>query len=94
MRQNIIRIVSFLVLLSSGEFRRLMQEQTEKQMASNPDPKMQEIMRQMFDWINTPQGIATFIVLTLLVMAVMFVVFCSAGGALGASMFGRRREFR
>ena len=85
---------SFLVLLSSGEFRRLMQEQTEKQMASNPDPKVQEIMRQMFGWINTPQGIATFIVLTLLVMALMFVLFCSAGGALGAAMFGRRREFR
>jgi len=85
---------SFLVLLSSGEFRRLMQEQTEKQMASNPDPKVQEIMRQMFDWINTAQGLATFMVMILLVMAVMFVVFCSAGGALGASMFGRRREFR
>ena len=85
---------SFLVLLSSGEFRRLMQEQTEKQMASNPDPKVQEIMRQMFDWINTPQGLATFMVMILLVMAVMFVVFCCGGGALGASMFGGRREFR
>ena len=85
---------SFLVLLSSGEFRRLMQQQAEKQMASNPDPKVQDIMRQILDWISTPQGMATFIVVTLLVMAIMFVVFCSAGGALGASMFGRRREFR
>ena len=85
---------SFLFVRSSGDFHRALQEQMEKQMAATSDPKAQEIMQRMMDWIGTPQGIATLIVVILVVLAVMFVIFTAAGGALGASMFGRRREFR
>jgi len=42
--------------------------------------------------LNTPQGLATFFVLTLVVMAIAFVVFSAAGGAIGAAMFARRRD--
>lgn len=90
----VVSTVSFVAFRSNGEFRRALQEQMDKQIANTSDPKAQEIMRQMFDWINTPQGMATFMVLMLVVLAVVFVVFTAAGGALGASMFGRRREFR
>jgi hypothetical protein len=90
----IVSTVSFVAFRSSDEFRRALQQQMDKQIANTSDPKAQEIMRQMFDWINTPQGMATFMVLLLVVLAVMFVVFTAAGGALGASMFGKRREFR
>ncbi len=90
----IVNTVSFVAFRSSSEFRRALQEQMDKQLANSPDPRAQQIMRQMFDWINTPQGMATFMVLILVLLAVMFVVFTAAGGALGASMFGRRREFR
>jgi len=89
-----VTTVSFVAFRSSSDFRRGLQEQMDKQIANSSDPKAQEIMRQMFDWINTPQGMATFMVLILVVLAIMFVVFTAAGGALGASMFGRRREFR
>jgi len=90
----IITTVSFVAFRTSSEFRRALQEQMDKQLANASDPKAQEIMRQMFDWINTPQGMATFMVLMLVMLAVLFVVFTAAGGALGASMFGKRREFR
>jgi hypothetical protein len=90
----VVTTLSFVLFRSSSDFRRAMQEQMEKQIASNPDPKAQEIVQRLVDWMSTPQGAATLIVVVLLVMAVMFVLFCSAGGALGASMFGRRREFR
>jgi hypothetical protein len=89
-----VTTLSFVVFRSNNDFRRALQEQMQKQMASSPDPKAQEIMRQMFDWMNTPQGMATLMVLILVVMAVVFVLFTAAGGAIGASMFGRRREFR
>jgi hypothetical protein len=89
-----VTTVSFLALRSTGDFRRTLQEQMEKQMANNPDPRAQEMVQRMMDWMITPQGAASLIVLVLLFMAVMFVVFCGAGGAVGASMFGRRREFR
>ncbi len=90
----VVTTVSFVAFRSSGDFERAMQEQMNKQMASNPDPKVREMMQHMIDWIATPQGAATMIVLVLAALAVVFVLFSAAGGALGASLSGRRREFR
>jgi len=90
----VLTVRSFVVLFSSADFRRAMQEQMERQVASNPDPKAQAIAHQFMDWMSTPQGAATFVVLMLLVLGVVFIVITAAGGALGASMSGRRREFR
>ena len=90
----VVTTLSFVFFRSSSNLRRAMQEQMEKQIASNPDPKAQELGHRIVDLMTTPQGVATLIVVGLMVMAVMFVLFCSVGGALGASMFGRRREFR
>ena len=78
----------------SQEFRTAMAEQMEKSIASNPDPRAQEIMRQFMANLNTPEGLATFFVLMMVLMAIVFVVFSAAGGALGASMFARRRDRR
>jgi hypothetical protein len=89
-----VTTLSFVAFRSSNDFRRTLQEQMDKQIAGASDPKAQEIMQKMFDWINTPQGMATFMVLILVVLAIMFVLFTAAGGAFGASMFGKRREFR
>lgn len=89
----VISTLSLVVFRSGSEFRGALQEQMDKQVANTSDPKAQEMMRQMFDWINTPQGMATFMVGMLIILAIMFVVFTGAGGALGASMFGKRREF-
>jgi len=91
---SVVSTISFLTFRSRGDFRHAMEQQMQKQMASNPDPKVQEMMQHLLDWMATPQGAATMIVLFLLIMGVMFVLFTAAGGALGASMFRRRREFR
>lgn len=89
-----VTIASFLLFRGSPDFRNAMQEQMQKSMARNPDPKVQQMMQQMMEFISSPQGLATLMVVTLLVLAVMFLLFTGAGGALGASMFGRRRELR
>jgi hypothetical protein len=94
MVNSVVSTVSFLTLRSRGDFRHAMEQQMQKQMASNPDPKVQEMMQRMFDWMTTPQGAATMIVFFLLIMGLVFVLFTAAGGALGASMFRQRREFR
>jgi len=44
--------------------------------------------------VSTPQGAATMIAIFLLVFGVVFVLLTAAGGALGASLSGRRRDFR
>ena len=90
----VLTMLSFVLFRSSADFRRAMQEQMEKQMASNPDPKAQAMVQHFMDWMSTPQGAATFVVLVLLVLGVVFILITAAGGALGASMSGRRREFR
>jgi hypothetical protein len=90
----VVTTVSFVALRAKGDFRQVMQAQMQKQMASNSDPKVQEMMQHMLDWVNTPQGAATLMVMVLVVLAIVFLVISAAGGALGASMFGKRREFR
>ena len=90
----LVTTASVVFRSSRADFRRAMQEEMGKKIASNPDPKVQEMMQRMLEWLSTPQGVATLIVLVLIVMFVMFILFTAAGGALGASMFGKRREFR
>jgi hypothetical protein len=76
------------------EFRTVFAEQMEKSVAQNPDPRTQDMARQFIGYMNTPEGLATVFVLGLVVMAVVYVIFSAAGGALGASMFARRRGQR
>ena len=84
----------FLFTKDSQEIRTVFAEQMEKAIKQNPDPHAQEAGRQIMNYLNTPEGLATAFVLSIVVMAVVFVVFSSAGGALGASIFARRRNQR
>jgi hypothetical protein len=90
----VVTALSFVIGRTSGNMRELMEEQMKKQVAASPDPKVQQAMQQIVDWISTPQGMATMIVLILIFMGVVFLLITAAGGALGASMTGRRRDFR
>ena len=90
----VLTVMSFALFRSNNDFRRAMQEQMQRQMANNPDPKAQAIVQHFMDWMSSPQGAATFVVLILLVLGVVFIAITAAGGALGASMSGSRRELR
>ncbi len=87
-------VISFVRLKSLGEVRRMLQEQAEKSLAANPDPKARELVEQFVGWMSTPQGLATLMVLGLMLVAVFFLLFTAAGGALSASIFPRRKNFR
>jgi hypothetical protein len=90
----IVTTAAFVGRRGSGEFQQAMQEQMKKQMASTPDPKAQQMMQAMVEWMSTPQGAATMIILVLIFMGIVFILFTAAGGALRASMSGSRRQFR
>ncbi len=77
-----------------GEFHQAFVESIQKSSASNPDPRVQEMVAQLLNNMNNPQILATYFVFMLVIMAIVFVVFTAAGGALGASMFARRRGTR
>jgi len=90
----IVTTAAFVGRRGSGEFQQAMQDQMKKQMASAPDPKTQEMMQRMVDWMSTAQGAATMIILALIFMGVIFLLFTAAGGAMGASMTRGHRQLR
>jgi hypothetical protein len=89
----VVATLSFVALRSSGNLRSALQEQMQKQMSGNSDPKMQQMMQNMLDWISTPQGAATLLALFLVISGVICLLLTAAGGAIAASM-GQRRESR
>jgi hypothetical protein len=89
----IVTVSAFVVLRNSGNLRAALDEQMRKQLAGNADPKVQQMMQNMLDFMSTPQGAVTLIAFVLAIMGVIFVVLTAAGGAIAASI-GQRRELR
>jgi hypothetical protein len=88
-----VAILTFAALRSSGALRAEFEEQMHKQMAGNSDPKVQQMMQSMLDWVSTPQGAASLLVLFLVISGVIMLVLTAAGGAIAATM-GQRKEPR
>jgi len=84
----IMTVASFAAIGAKPELSQSLQDQIRRQMPANADPKMQEMVQNMLAWVSTPQGEATMVLFLVLV----FVVLSAAGGALGASFSGRRRQ--
>ena len=74
--------------------RKMLQEQIEASIAKSPDPKAQQILQEFVARLSTPEGMATFFVLLLLVLGVLFALFAAAGGALGASLSRQKGNLR
>ena len=89
----VVSTMTFVALRNSGNFRRAMEEAMQRQLAGNTDPKVHEMMQNLLGWMSTPQGAATIVVLSIAVFGVIFILITAAGGAIGASMFGQRRDF-
>ncbi len=85
-------ILSTVLFATEGnQLRQVMEEQLRASMAKAPDPRSAEILQQFISKLNTPEGLATFFLWVMVFIAVIFVIFSAAGGALGASFAARRR---
>lgn len=71
-----------------NEFRAELGRQMQEAAARNPDPNAQRMIEQM----STPGGIAVFLTLMIVVMLLAFIVFGVIGGAVGASIWGKRQQ--
>jgi hypothetical protein len=89
----VLTTLSFLVL-HAVDFRQQMQQQMQRALERNSDPQVQQMAQQLMERLNSPAGFASLFVLMLAIIGVAFLVFTAAGGALGASMFPGRRNFR
>jgi hypothetical protein len=85
-------ILSTVLFATEGnQLRQMMEEQLRASMAKAPDPRSAEMLQQVISKLNTPEGLATFFLWIMAFIAVIFILFSAAGGALRASMSARRR---
>ncbi len=88
----ITAITSTVLFATEGDqLRQMLGEQLRASIAKAPDPRSQEIMQQFISKLNTPEGLATFFLWVMALIAVIFVILSAAGGALRASLSARRR---
>jgi hypothetical protein len=84
----ILTFIEIVVLHMGAQIRSELRQALEKSAASNPDPQAQA----MVQWMMSPAGFATIITIGMLLFFIAFVLFCTAGGALGASLFGKHER--
>ncbi len=70
-----------------GSVRDAMQKAIEQSASQSPDPRAQEIMRNLL----APGTLAAFITVLVVLFLISFVVLSSLGGAIGASVWGRKQ---
>lgn len=71
-----------------GSVREAMQKAIEQSAAQNPDPKAQEIMRNLM----SPGALAAILTFLVMLFFVVFLVFPSLGGAIAASLGGNKQS--
>lgn len=88
-------ILTSLGMLSSSaraQLRGSLQQKLNELVASTPDAAAQQTLKNLADWISTPSGLASMVVLTLFFAAIMFFIIAGIGGSIGASLFGKHES--
>jgi hypothetical protein len=80
-----LRLVFFHLV---GSVREAMQKAIEQSAAQSPDPKAQEVMRNLM----SPWALATFLTFLVVLFFLVFLVLSSLGGALGATVWGNKQS--
>ncbi len=81
-----------LMVMGSGKMREAMRRAMEQSAASNPDPNAQQIAQRLMEFMTSPGGFALTMTLGFALNFLALMAFAAAGGALGASLFGRRES--
>jgi ABC-type transport system involved in cytochrome bd biosynthesis fused ATPase/permease subunit len=82
----IFTAIELLVFHSGGELRAAMLEAIQQSAARSADPQAQ----QLLEYLKSPAGLALMMGVGLAVMLVIFLIFSSLGGALGAVLLRRK----
>jgi hypothetical protein len=78
--------IEVVVFRAGEDLRKTLLEAVRQSAARSPDPQAQ----QMLEYLKTPQGLALVMVLGLIVMFLIFLIFSSLGGAVGAALLRRK----
>ena len=84
--------VTTLIILAtdSGKMRDAVQRAMEQSATRNPDPNAQAMAHQLMEFMTSPGGFALIMTLWFAITFLALMAFAAAGGALGASLFGKR----
>jgi hypothetical protein len=81
-----------LLVMGSGKMREAMRQAMEQSATRNPDPNAQQMVQRMMEFMTSPGGFALLMTLGFAINFLALMAFAAAGGALGASLFGKRES--
>jgi hypothetical protein len=91
-----VNLVAFLAQLLAGrsaEIRHYLAEQMQKSISeSGADAQTAAALQRFVESMQTPEGFAIIITLSLVMLGIGFVLFTGLGGAIGASILRRNRQ--
>jgi len=79
-----------ILVMGSGKMRDAMRQAMEQSATRNPDPNAQEMARRVMEFMTSPGGFALLMTLGFAITFLALMAFAAGGGALGASLFGKR----
>jgi len=85
---SVLTSVEVLVFHSGGQLRAALLEAVQQSALRTSDPQAQQII----DYLKSPPGLALVMVLGLALMFVVFLIFSTIGGALGAVLLRRKNR--
>ena len=84
-----VNVLTILVM-GSGKMRETMRHAMEQSATRNPDPNAQAMAHRLMEFMTSPGGFALIMTVGFAVNFLALLAFAAAGGALGASLFGKR----
>jgi hypothetical protein len=81
-----------ILVMGSGRMRETMRRAMEQSASRNPDPAAQAMVHRMMDFILSPGGFALIMTVGFALNFLALMAFAAGGGALGASLFGKRES--
>ncbi|MGH9671053.1 MAG: hypothetical protein ACRD3A_13185 [Terriglobales bacterium] len=79
-----------ILVMGSGKMRDAMRQAMEQSTTRNPDPNAQAMAQRLMEFMTSPGGFALVMTVGFAINFVALMAFAAAGGALGASLFGKR----
>ena len=73
-----------------AEFQQQLIERVQTMASRATDPDQRQALQQGIEYLNTPQGMTTALILTAIVIGVIFVILSGLGGMVSASLLRRK----
>lgn len=88
----ILSSLGMLSIETRSALRSQLASRIQEAVASSKDAATTDMLRKLGEQLNTTSGLLTLFAIALAALGLFFVLFGGLGGAIGASLFGRRKS--